>query len=73
MALGGGDETRVKDEIHRRIPAYRQLRGNDKVSPGFDQFPVGAKNFVRVTGKISDGRVDLRDTRFQGSRELEEE
>ena len=67
LTLGRCNEARTKDEVHRRVAADREFRGDDKISPGLDQLAVGTEDFVRITGKIPDRRVDLGNTGVQGS------
>ncbi len=66
-ALGRCNEARTKDEVHRRVAADREFRGDDKISPGLDQLAVGTEDFVRIAGKIPDRRVDLGKAGVQGS------
>ena len=67
LTLGRRNESRTEDEVHRRVAADREFRGDDKISPGLDQLAVGTEDFVRITGKIPDRRVDLGNTGVQGS------
>ena len=67
VTLGRRDEARTEDEVHRRVAADRELRSDDKISPSLDQLAVSAENFVRITGKVPDRRVDLGNTGVQGS------
>ena len=67
LTLGCCNEARTKDEVHRRVAADREFRGDDKISPGCHQFPVGAEDFGGIAVKIPDRRVDLGEAGVQGS------
>ena len=67
VTLGRRNEARAEDEVHRRVAADREFRGDDKISPGLDQLAVGAEDFVRIAGKIPDRGVDLGKAGVQGS------
>jgi hypothetical protein len=61
------NETRLEEEVLRRIARNREFRHEDEVSSGSIETLVGLQDFVGITLEISDRRIDLSETNFHTS------
>ena len=58
------DETRLEDEILRRITGQREFRSEDELRPAGDQFAISGNDAVLVAAEIADGGIELGKTDF---------
>ena len=54
-------ETRLEDEILRRVAGGRQFRSQDQFGASGRKSIVGGENLFEVPTEIPDGGIDLRD------------
>ncbi len=53
-------EARLEDEVLRRVTADRQFRSEDQFRVGRGESLVGGEDLFKVTSKIADNGIDLR-------------